>query len=135
MNKKIIGTILVTAGILFMAGGAIARKVTNETRLTSCVLAAGILVFSEGVQKLSIGFLMTPERQKQREIEVNDERNAQIREKAVWRSYTIMRFLLMAAGFAFFYAGDLTAGILVLGINLIYDLLAAGFEAYYRKRM
>ncbi|HEX3016888.1 MAG TPA: hypothetical protein VHP31_03425 [Caproicibacter sp.] len=135
MNKKIIGTILVTAGILFMAGGLIARKVTNETRLTSCVLAAGILMFGEGVQKLSVGFLMTPEQQKQREIEVNDERNAQIRGKAVWKSYSIMRFLLPAAGFALIYAGDLTAGILVVGINLIQGLLAAGFEEYYRKRM
>lgn len=135
MNKRIIGLILVTAGILCMVGGLIARKSTNETRLTSCILAAGIVILCEGVQQLSIGFLMSPEQQKQREIEVNDERNAHIREKAVWKSYSIMRFLLPVAGFALMYSGDLTAGILVVGINLIQGLIAAGFEEYYRKRM
>jgi uncharacterized membrane protein len=128
--------LLALLGAALIMGGAILRKSTGETRLTSLAIAAGIFLFGKSTANLMKDYvLFTPKLKEQQKIEENDERNMQIREKAAWKSSSIMQYVLLIVGFALTFADDLPVGIIVLCLSMLQSFLLAGFTSYYQKRM
>lgn len=132
-TKDILFTLL---GIALMAGGLIVKKMTGETRFTSCFLAAGIFLFGRSTANLLKDYAVsTPELKKQQEIEENDERNMQIREKAAGKSLAIMQGVLLVVGLALTFADNTLVGIIVICLSILQSFLFAYFTSYYQKRM
>ena len=127
--------ILLVIGILLMAGGLYYGKSSGENQLSSVATGIGIALFGIAIGKLATLLVMTPEGQKKQDIDLKDERNVAIREKAAWKTNNIMITVLSVIGFALVFSDNLFAAILVVCAIMIQSVSIVVYSNYYSKKL
>ena len=127
--------ILLVIGILLMAGGLYYGKSSGENQLSSVATGIGIVLFGIAIGKLATLLVMTPEGQKKQDIDLKDERNVAIREKAAWKTNNIMITVLSVIGFALVFSDNLFAAILVVCAIMIQSVSIVVYSNYYSKKL
>jgi len=127
--------ILLVGGILLIAGGLYYGKSRGENQLSSVATGIGIAIFGIAIGKLATLLVMTPEGQKKQDIDLKDERNVAIREKAAWKTNNIMITVLSVIGFALVFSDNLFAAILVVCAIMIQSVSIVVYSNYYSKKL
>jgi hypothetical protein len=117
--------------------GVLLRNVAQRP-VFSVMLAVGVTLFGVGLLNLINGYIekRSPELARRKNIEVNDERNAQIRLKAQAFAGNITRWLVMAMVYLLILAeAPLWAVLCAIGVFALYSVLYLLNSMWQQNRM
>ena len=138
MKRNTLQTILGILGLALLALGLYLVKTTNATEgilltLPYVFVGIGSGLFGQGMGGVIERRVLkkNPEILKQKEIEVNDERNQQISNRAKAKAYDVMVFVFGALMVAFALMGMDIVAVLLL---VFAYLFVVGSAVYYRVK-
>lgn len=137
MNKRVRLILSAAAGALFILLGGFV--LTSE----SLKMVSGLCIgFGAAILALSIGSLLqsilisATEDEEMKRIEVNDERNVRIREKAGYMVSKVMNYMILAVILALgFMRADIFTILIVTSLLLVEGVLVVSFSIYYSKKL
>lgn len=121
-------------GVGIFLFGLFYGKHIDSTVFIGLTSGAGIIVFSGALTKMLTAMLPENE-QKKMEIELKDERNTLIRQKAAWETQKVLIVLMSVGGFVLALSGNIFATCILAGILLVDSICIILFSNYYNKRM
>lgn len=139
MYKKAVCAASAAAGIVCLLIGLFVVTDPALKMMSGLLTGLGAAVAATGLGNL-IWLIVVPrakreEQQRIKDIEVNDERNIRIREKAGEASNRIVLYALCAAELVFGLFGDIRAVLVIACILLMQLVLAVALTSHYSKRI
>jgi len=137
-NKRIFFLLMMLGGAILLFAAIFVFN-TEETRMVSGLcFGLSASTFSLGAGWFIRSFLVSPEEddsiRKQKEIEVNDERNTRIRERTGYMVARVMNYVLCAFILVLGFMGvDRTIILLVAGMIALEFILTVYFSNRYSK--
>ena len=138
MKRNTLQTILGILGLALLALGLYLVKTTNATEgilltLPYVFVGIGSGLFGQGVAGVIERYVYKkhPDMQKQKEIEVNDERNREISNRAKAKGYDTMVFVFGALMISF---ALMNVDLLVVLLVVFSYLFVVGSGVYYRVK-
>lgn len=139
MNKKAVYASSAAAGIVCLLIGLFVITDPALKLLSGLLTGLGSAVAATGlgnlIWQIAVPRAKREEQQRIKDIEVNDERNIRIREKAGEASNRIVLYILCAAELVFGLFGDIRAVLIIAGILVLQLMLGVALPAYYSKRI
>ena len=137
-NKKVLTAAAAILGLACALIGLFVITDPVQKGLSGLCAGIGSAAFALGLGSLLRLIMVPTERQKQaqqKEIEVHDERNMRIREKAGAMANRIVFYVLCAALLALGLLGDLLAVLVLTGILVLEFVLIVILTGRYSKQM
>ena len=141
MKAKTKQTLYLILEILGLVLAAVAKflpaQVWNKAQI-GAVIGVGAGLFGFGLVKWWVERWneKNPELMKQNEIEIQDERNQMIRNKAQAVSGEVLRWLVMAGAWvSIFFGAPLWVTLAFVGVFLLKTFLDLALVAYYQRKM
>lgn len=135
--QKIVYTILVAAGIILFTLGMTVLSPEEYSRISGIFIGIGVGLAATGVSLLvtSISNSKLPEDVKKvKEIETNDERNTLIRERAGYKTCTVMNYVLCIFIIAIGLMGaDIEIILMAVAVLAIQFVLIIYYSNHYSK--
>lgn len=138
MSKKFGNFFITLLGVLLLGTGLFLVKSYTDPQgimkaLPFVLIGIGCGLFGQGVGNIISQKVMrnNPDIQKQKEIEVKDERNTAIRNRAKAKAYDMMVFVFGALMLAFALMGVDMIAVLLLVFAYLYVI---GYGIYYRSK-
>ncbi len=138
-NKKVLTAAMAAAGIACLIIGLFvvtdpALKLLSGM-LTGFGAAVGVTGLGNLVLLIAVPQAVREDQQRKKDIEVNDERNIRIREKAGAASGRIVFYALCAAVLALGMLGDIRAVLVLTGVIALQFVMTVAFTGHYSKRI
>ena len=135
--QRIVYTIIVAAGIILFTLGMTVLSPEEYSRTSGIFIGIGVGLVAAGVSLLvtSISNSKLPEDVKKvKEIETNDERNTLIRERAGYRTCTVMNYVLCIFIIAIGLMGaDIEIILMAVAVLAIQFILIIYYSNHYSK--
>lgn len=135
--QRIVYTIIVAAGIILFTLGMTVLSPEEYSRISGIFIGIGVGLAATGVSLLvtSISNSKLPEDVKKvKEIETNDERNTLIRERAGYRTCTVMNYVLCIFIIAIGLMGaDIEIILMAVAVLAIQFILIIYYSNHYSK--
>ena len=98
MNKKRTQIIFLIIGAVFLVAGGLIMKNPSIKQISGACIGIGAGLWGIGIANLLMSryYQKHPQAKKQEQIQQNDERNIQIRDKAKAKSADILQWVIMA---------------------------------------
>ena len=128
----IIGLACLLAG-LFVVTDPASKSISGL--LTGLGAAAFPLGLGNLIWHIAVPQAKRTEQQHKKNIEINDERNTRIREKAGASSNRIVFYMLCTAVLVFGFLGDIRAILILSGIMLLQFFIIVAFTGHYSKQI
>ena len=129
MFKKM-GKFMFGMGWALMAGGIVAIGVGRSEIVFTFILGLGIGLVTVGAVSIFTKW-KNPNRAKQQEIDMKDERNIRIRDKAGYGTFVITMLLLVAMVITMLSLEQIITFILAIGVLVIHILSYFIVQSYY----
>lgn len=138
--KKVAYVLAIIAGLGLLLSGFFVFSDETEKQLSGACIGVGAGLATLGISllitSLAVPRLETSEAARLKEIEVHDERNIFIREKASHQTCVAMTYILSAAAVLLALLGaELWIVLVAVALIIIQVLLVIGFTGYYAKRV
>lgn len=124
--------ILGAAALIF---GLISSKLLDNSLISGFSTGLGIVVLSSALTRIATALATSEQKQKELEIELKDERNSAIREKAAWSTCKVLLPTMGVAALALALSNQFIGACVIAGIILVYSVSLAAFSTYYSKRL
>lgn len=135
--QRIVYTIIVAAGIILFTLGMTVLSPEEYSRISGIFIGIGVGLAATGVSLLvtSISNSKLPEDVKKvKEIETNDERNTLIRERAGYKTCTVMNYVLCIFIIAIGLMGaDIEIILMAVAVLAIQFVLIIYYSNHYSK--
>ncbi len=136
-GKTVVNVLMVVVG-LALTGAAFFLRGDDLRLLGGASLGVGIVLFANGVAALLRARFerLHPEEARRSAIEVDDERNTLIRDRAKARAGDITQWGIAGLGVLMILIdADLWVTAVVMGVFMLYSILTAVFVARYQREM
>lgn len=136
-KKKILLSFCIIAGLLFQFTGIYIGPIRSHTISSICILI-GVLFFTLSINKLyRLSYEKEfPEMVRQEQIEMNDERNIQIRTLAKSKTSNISRWIVAGLAWVnFMLRGSLWMTFALLGVFVLVYILEWYYTDKYQREM
>lgn len=139
-NKKAVSIVQAAVGAILLLAGLLVCSMEGMWAQFGVCIGFGAAFSVLGISNLIYGLRLSPEERekigKQKEIEVNDERNVRIRERTgnmvtKIMTYVLCAFILILA----LYGADKTVVLMAVGLLAVQFTLLIACSSYYFKKM
>lgn len=135
--QKIVYTILVAAGVILFILGITVLSPEEYSRISGIFIGVGVGLVAVGFSLLATSISnskLSEDVKKVKEIETNDERNVMIRERAGYKTCTIMNYVLCIFIVAIGLMGaDIEIILMAVALLVIQFILIIYYSNHYSK--
>lgn len=140
MNKRVRLVLMAAVGALLVLLGGFVLTAESLKMVSGLCIGFGAAILALGVggllQSILISATEDEEFKRIKRIEVNDERNVRIREKAGYMVSKVMNYMILTVILALgFMRADIFTILIVTSLLLIEGVLVVSFSIYYSKKM
>lgn len=122
------------AGTALLVFGLVTTS-QQSSLVSGLCIGFGIILFSTGLSLTAFGLSATGKEGQKRQVEMQDERNVAIREKAAYRTGQLLLPLMGISGLALALADQLVGACVLAGLLLVNALAFLWFSHHYNQKL
>lgn len=126
--------LMLIAGAIMFLFGLLGANSNKSLRAGFC-FGFGLVIFIASVSKVVHCLTMSDKEQKEIDIEINDERNIAIREKASYYTIAIIIPLMAIGALVFVFTNNIIGALVIAAILFTYAICIIWFARYFSKRL